>query len=239
MRAACSGRWAARVSIPGPRTCRPAGSRISVPTFATSVSPRVLTLRLLLAASFFLLVGCGGGDSQSSPPPTAPTPAPAPPAPIQTIVEHTGGRVQSGGGIPPLARGQSVIIRQGPFNSLRFSWQRSGTGGTPVSSATGRVYLLSREYLGPVADLSASVDGFIAVSTSVAEDEYVFDAAIAIQAGTYWFYSNDQTATLLSSDGRQDLYSDGEMYVLSVGSRFAVFHTTMQGTDPHDANFVL
>jgi hypothetical protein len=87
--------------------------------------------------------------------------------------------------------------------------------------------------------LSASVEGFVAVSTSVADEEYVFDATITIQPGTYWFYSNDQTATLLTSDGRQDLYPDGEMYSPGVGNRFAVFHTTMQGTDHHDANFVL
>jgi len=179
------------------------------------------------------MVGCGG-DAPSNPSPTPPPPAP--PLPIQTIAEFTSGRTTGGGGIPPLVLGQSVTIRQGPFNSLRFSWQRSV--GQP--SATGRVFLLSQEYLGPVADLSTSVDGFVATSTSVVDDEYVFDNTITVQPGTrYWFYTNDQTATLLSSDGRQDLYADGEMYVSSVGNRFAVFYATMQRTDPHDANFVL
>jgi hypothetical protein len=100
------------------------------------------------------------------------------------------------------------------------------------------VFLLNREYLGPVADLSPSVEGFVAVATGV-NDEYVFDTALVLQTGTYWFYSNDQTEMLLSSDGRQDVYADGEMYVRSVGDRFAVFYPSTQRTERIDANFLL
>ena len=106
-----------------------------------------------------LMAGCSGGTTS----PTAPT-VPTSPPPIQTIVEFTGGRATVVGGAPYLVLGQSVTIRQGPFNSLRFQWQTYGPLATAVPSATGRVYLLDREYLGPVAGLSPSTVGVIGVS---------------------------------------------------------------------------
>lgn len=144
------------------------------------------------------------------------------------------------GGIPPPVLRQSFTIKQGPFNSLRFSWQRSGVQGTPVPVATGRVFLLDREYPSRITDLSPSVASFIAVSEPAANDEYVFDSAIVVQPGTrYWFYTNDQTTSLLlTSDGHQDLYADGDMYVPG-GDRFVVFYWLGRDTDRVDANFVL
>jgi hypothetical protein len=190
---------------------------------------------LLLSTFLALIAGCGGSNESPGSSPTPPSP------PIETIAEFTVGRVQAGGGLPPLVLGQSVIVlRQGSFNSLRFQWQRFGAGGAIMGSATGRVFLLNREYLGPVRDLSSSVDGFVAVSTSIVDDEYVFENAIAVQPGVkYWFYSNDQGHTLLASDGNQDLYTSGEMYVASVGDRFAVFYPFGRGTERVDANFIL
>lgn len=88
--------------------------------------------------------------------------------------------------------------------------------------------------------MSPSVAGFVAVSASIADDEYVFDSAITVQPGRYWFYTNDQTtSSLITSDGLQDLYPDGELYVASVGDRFAVMYTTREQTDRRDANFRL
>jgi hypothetical protein len=101
------------------------------------------------------------------------------------------------------------------------------------------VFLLDREYAGRIADLSPAVEGFVAVSTSAVNDEYVFDSAVVVQPNTkYWFYSNDQRDVLYSSNGNQDLYPDGEMYASNT-MRFVVFYPFGRGTERVDANFVL
>lgn len=187
------------------------------------------------------MVACGDSDAPSSPSPTpTPTPPAPPPAPIQTIAESTAGRTSNGGGFPLIVFGQSVTVRNGPFNSLRFSWHRlEGGGTTSVPTASGRLFLLSQEYLGPVPGLSPSVAGFVAVTATVVADEYVFDDATTLQPGSkYWFYTNDQTSLFLaSSDHRFDLYPDGDLYERVGPNNFFGISTTLG--QRIDANFVL
>ena len=112
--------------------------------------------------------------------------------------------------------------------------------GNGRPSATGRVYLLDREYLGPVAGLSPSTVGVIGVSAPGGNGEYVFDSAIVLQPNTkYWFYSNDQTEERLLISMDRELYPDGNMYVKGVAERFMVFDLSGRGDEHADANFVL
>ena len=137
--------------------------------------------------------------------------------------------------------GQSVTIRQSAFNAIRFTWQRYAEGvnmGPIVAAATGRLFLLNREYAGPIPDLSPSVDGFVAMAAA-ANDEYVFDETLVLQPGRYWFYSNDQTNSIVASNGNRDLYTDGEMYALGPNNRFVVYFPNGVTTERVDANFVL
>jgi hypothetical protein len=109
-----------------------------------------------------------------------------------------------------------------------------------VPTAKGKLYVLDREYVGRIADLSPSVEGMIGVSAPAVDDEYVFADAVTLQPGTkYWFYTMDHTSGLvLTSLGNPDLYPDGEMYAPN-GDRFAVFFYTPQRTERIDVNFVL
>jgi hypothetical protein len=183
-----------------------------------------------------LAASCGGGGTPAPSPVIVPPPAPAP---LQTIAELTAGRVGTGVGNVALPIGQSVQVLQGPFASIRFSWQRY-VGFSPGPSASGSLYIFSQEYQGPIRGLSPSAPGFVAVSTSVQDEEYVFSDAVTLQPGTtYWFYSSDQTAVILSTDNRQEsLYPGGDMYV-SNGERFVVFYPFGEGRGRVDANFVL
>lgn len=79
----------------------------------------------------------------------------------------------------------------------------------------------------------------MAVTATVVNDEYLFDTAVTLQTGTkYWFYTNDQTSSfLLSSDHRQDLYPDGDLYERVGPNNFWGISTTLG--QRLDANFVL
>ncbi|MEO1495673.1 MAG: hypothetical protein AAFV43_00825 [Planctomycetota bacterium] len=68
--------------------------------------------------------------------------------------------------------GQSITLPPGgPFTELTFNLYE-WTGGVGPALAEGQLFVLSEEYLGPIADLSNSTPGFIA-STEITQTDGV------------------------------------------------------------------
>jgi hypothetical protein len=109
------------------------------------------------------------------------------------------------GGAGNFALGQSLVTPAGgPWNNLTFNW--FDTGGTPNPGvpnpiATGTLFLLSQEYLGTPAALSAASAGYIAQSQSIAGGMYLFNANVVIQPNTMYFFYTNQTVPNNSGDG--------------------------------------
>ncbi|MFO0847036.1 MAG: hypothetical protein U0871_00545 [Gemmataceae bacterium] len=107
--------------------------------------------------------------------------------------------------------GQSLLTPAGgPWNNLAFSFFSDQAATVP--SAAGTLYLLTQEYLGTPAGLSAATPGFVAASTSVSAGAYLFAAGVTVQPNTpYFVYSDSQVPT----NGRTTpgTYPDGIYYI--------------------------
>jgi hypothetical protein len=108
------------------------------------------------------------------------------PATAATIAEYT-----EAGGFVNLFPGQSVTTGSSslPWNNITFNWFSDVPATTPT--AFGTLFLLSSEYLGTPAALSAATPGFLAQSQSISGGQYIFDPSVTLQANTqYFFYAN-------------------------------------------------
>ena len=187
---------------------------------------RRLVVPALLAA---VAVSCGGKSSNTGATPTAPTtPAPVPAAPSQVIADHARGITAWPDGV----QGQSVTIAGGPYNNIRFTW----LGPPNAAPLRGAVYILAQEYLGRVSGLSESTPGFVARSLRLEDREYVFDSAVTLRAGKYWFL-NDSDTTVYISTYNQDTYADGDFYIASQREFDRPFVKYFMPPDTPDANF--
>ena len=119
---------------------------------------------------------------------------------------------------------QATTPSGGPWHDLTFNFFSDIPATTP--SATGTLFLLSQQYLGPPSGLSSATSGFIAESTGIAGNAYVFDPSVTIQPNTsYWFYSPTQFPPDDPSFG--NLVSGEQFYSSeSAGSNFGAVAST-------------
>jgi hypothetical protein len=132
----------------------------------------------------------------------------APEAARADIIAQNTGEVDSGTTVP----GQSVTTPLGgPWDAITFNFFTNPT--TPTASGT--LFLLSKEYLGTPAALSSATSGFVAQSQSISGGKYIFDPGVTLQPNTqYFLYAN---ASFLNSGGTHALYPGGNLYFANSG----------------------
>jgi hypothetical protein len=159
---------------------------------------RLSTFSVLPCVAVLALAACGGKSA------TAPSSGSSPPT-IQTIAELLiPNAVQTG----PARLAQSVTLPAGgAFNNIRFQWIPS-PGAPPL---TGALYIIDREYLGPLRVLSTA-PGLVARSIRIENGEYVFDAAVTLAGGTQYWFGADSDVKYLSSQRTSDIYAGGDLY---------------------------
>jgi len=119
----------------------------------------------------------------------------------------------------------------GPWNGLQFIFYADAPPTTP--DAGGIAYLLSSEYLGTPGNLSSSTPGFIAQSTGISANMYVFNPSVTLNANTeYWVY---ETAALNITGTSVGAGTPGEHAYGSNGNNFvslpaAVANFTLSGS---------
>ena len=91
-------------------------------------------------------------------------------------------------GYDSVEAGQSVTTPTGgPWNNLQFNF--FDTAFDPV--AVGDLYILTAEYLGTPAALSASTPGYVAKSTGITGGSWTFNSTASLAPSTrYWFYAD-------------------------------------------------
>ena len=124
---------------------------------------------------------------------------------MQTIVDlQIFNPVQTG----PARLAQSVTLPVGgAFNNIRFQWTPS-PGAPPLS---GALYIIDREYLGPLRELSTA-PGLVARSIRIENGEYVFDPAVTLAGGAQYWFGADSDVKYLSSQRTSDVYPGGDLY---------------------------
>lgn len=125
---------------------------------------------------------------------------------MQTILELV---IPNGIQTGPALLAQSVTIPVGgALNNIRFRWTLAN-GAPPLA---GALYILDREYSGPLTALSTA-PGFVARSIRIELDEYVFDPAVTLAGGRqYWFGADTAVKYLCSQPTSGDLYPGGDLY---------------------------
>jgi hypothetical protein len=110
----------------------------------------------------------------------------------------------------------------GPWDSLTFNFY-SGEFPSPISPiAQGTGYLLTEQYTGDPANLSSSTPGFLATSTGISSNEYVFASSVELLPGTkYFFYENAS----FNADNDAFVPSTSSYYSAGSSSPFASFGT--------------
>jgi hypothetical protein len=112
----------------------------------------------------------------------------------------------------------------GPWDSLTFNFY-SGEFPSPISPiAEGTGYLLTQQYNGDPANLSNATPGFLAASTGISNNEYVFASSVELLPATeYFFYENAS----FSADGDASLPSSSSYESASSSSPFASIRTAL------------
>jgi hypothetical protein len=90
--------------------------------------------------------------------------------------------------------GQEVTTPSGgPWNNLTFNYFSNVPATTP--SASGHVFLLTQTYTGTPHGLNTLTPGFVAESTGIVANKYVFDSGVTIQPNhSYYFYNDSNPA---------------------------------------------
>ena len=105
------------------------------------------------------------------------------------------------------APGQSFTTPVGgPWNNLTFNWFYD-VNGAIVPTAAGSLFLLTQEYFGTPAGLSAATPGFLATTSSISGDMWLFDPSVTILGATqYFFYSNSPLFHLVDANAYTGTY---------------------------------
>ena len=83
----------------------------------------------------------------------------------------------------------------GPFDDLFVAFFADSAGNTPFASGT--IFLLSSLYTGTPNALTTSTPGFIAASTGVVGNEWMFAPSVTLASSTqYFFYTTSSIPTL-------------------------------------------
>ena len=106
-------------------------------------------------------------------------------------------------------------------------------GAPPV---TGALYIIDREYLGPLSALSTA-PGLVARSIRIENGEYVFDAAVRLEGGQQYWFGTDSNVGYLSSQRTSDIYPGGDLYFIGGDSYVRAF--IVSPSERLDAGFTL
>ena len=128
------------------------------------------------------------------------------------------------------APGQSLTTPVGgPWNNLTFNWFYS-VDGVLVPAAAGSLFLLTQEYFGTPAGLSAATPGFLATTSNISGNMWLFDPSVTIVGATqYFFYSNSPLFHTVDVD----VYP-GTYYISYLGSAYS-----LPAFSSFDADFAL
>jgi len=90
--------------------------------------------------------------------------------------------------------GQGITTPSGgSWHDIRFSFDSQPGAGT-TNYAEGDLFILSTEYLGTPAGLSAATTGFVGLSTGVAGGMWTFASSVTLLANTtYYFVMGDRS----------------------------------------------
>jgi hypothetical protein len=124
--------------------------------------------------------------------------------------------------------GQSVTTPTGgPFNNITFNFYDASNN----PEAVGDLFILTQGYLGTPAALSSATTGFLAESTGISANHYVFASSVTLQSNTQYFFYADTTFTI--SGSASNPYAGGQAYATdNPSSPFVAF-------PPSDVNFTL
>lgn len=130
----------------------------------------------------------------------------ATPTQADTITSYTAGIA----GNSTFFSGQSFTTPgTGPWDDITFNFFSSG--GTP--QAVGTLYLLTQPYAGTPAGLSGAVPGFLASTSSIVSNQWVFNPSVMLQSNTQYFAFMDSQTLINGSNS--DAYSGGSAYLSS------------------------
>jgi hypothetical protein len=117
-------------------------------------------------------------------------------------------------------RGQSFTT--GPaleYSNLSFNFYQWDVGLPAYAPATQTYFLLNKEFLGRNDQLSAATPGFMATTTGVSGDQWVFDPSVTLLGNTqYWLYGNGSyDVSTLGTFAVGSTYSGGQLYASGGG----------------------
>ncbi len=120
----------------------------------------------------------------------------------------------------PKFRGQSFTT--GPaaqYAGLTFNFYLRQAGLPAYAPANITYYLLSKEFLGRNDQLNPSTPGFIARTTGVVGDQWLFDPSVILRGNTqYWLYGSGVfNADIPGTFAVGSTYAGGQMYFAGVG----------------------
>jgi len=109
--------------------------------------------------------------------------------------------------------------------SFNFYTQNITPAGGPIADANQTYLLLDQEYLGTNAGLGTGTPGFIATTTGVSGNQWVFDPSLTLDGSTqYWLYGSGAPAASQFAVGSG--YSGGQFYhsgASGSGNTFSAF----------------
>lgn len=96
--------------------------------------------------------------------------------------------------------GQGIATPSGgPWHDIRFSFDSQPDAGT-TNYAEGDLFILSTEYLGTPAGLSAATTGFVGQSTGIAGGMWTFASSVTLLANTtYYFVMGDRSPEIATT----------------------------------------
>jgi len=152
------------------------------------------------------------------------------PASADILVQNTSGSA----GIATAYFGESFTTPTGgPFTNIAFNFYSDIPATAPV--AGGTAFLLSQEYLGSPSALGVGTSGFLAASTSIVNNQYVFGASLVLQGGTkYYLYEN----AIITTSGGAGIAGGNTYFATTATSNFAALRVP-GSTALQASNFLL
>lgn len=142
----------------------------------------------------------------------------------ELISSYTSGWALTVGGY---GRGQSVFTPTGgPWTNITFCF--SGSDGTaegqsfdPMCAAEfwrdprypfqpGRLFVLTQEYWGTMGGLSPATPGFLAVSSTIVDERWVFGSELTLAPLTWYYFYSDSIVLALEGEGPTTGYATYE-----------------------------
>jgi hypothetical protein len=152
------------------------------------------------------------------------------------IVQYTAGDSNT----ETLIFGESFTTPGGaPWDDITFNYY-SNDNPVTTPSAAGNAFLLTQEYLGTPSALSSSTPGFLAESTGISGEAWIFNPSVVLNPDTeYWLYPNAAVTGTGTDESQVTGTSTEEAYMATSAS--ADFSATFEpeGLTGEIANFTV